>query len=104
MRKLTVTLAVLAAALVVFNVVAEEKKAGSARAKQTEVKGTLVPQGKVYVRLDKNKKELDRFSAGQSMKTVNCAKIACPSTFPANYVCWECRDEPETTNTGTKSQ
>lgn len=82
--------------LTAFNAVAKEKE------KSTEIKTILVPKGKTYVKLDAKKKVIARFTQGQTMKGVtNCAKIDCPSTFPKDWVCWECRTDPGTSTTGT---
>ena len=84
--------------LTVFSAVAKDKR--------PSIKTTMVvPKGKTYVKLDAKKKVTERFTEGQTMKaTTNCAKIACPSNFPKDFVCWECHEDPGTSTTGTKAQ
>ncbi|SRR6266487_3372994 len=56
----------------------------------------VVPKGKTYVKLDAKGKEIARYSAGQIMPaTVDCVIIPCPSTFPKNHVCWQCKARSE---------
>jgi hypothetical protein len=49
-----------------------------------------VPPGKTYIRLDAKKREVARYSSGQSMKAMDCVKIPCPSGFGKDDVCWDC--------------
>jgi hypothetical protein len=60
-----------------------------------------VPQGKTYVVLNAKRKEVARYTAGQALSIVDCAKIPCPPTFPADYVCWDCKARPEETPSAT---
>ena len=53
----------------------------------------VVPAGKTYVKLDQNRKEIARFSAGQRMRhaTSDCVQVDCPDTFGKDIVCWKCK-------------
>ena len=59
------------------------------------VTGTIVPQGKTYIQLDARKKEVARYTAGQTMAR-NCVKISCPPEWSnKEAVCWQCEPLPE---------
>jgi hypothetical protein len=60
-------------------------------------KPIVVPQGKTYVVLNEQQKEIARFSTGQVMAKgiTDCAMIPCPPTFPKDTVCWKCKKRPK---------
>lgn len=69
---------------------AQEKKDAAAKGTKTIV----VPKGKTYITLDKHKKEIGRYGSGQRLGITDCAIIDCPSTFPKDFVCWQCKERP----------
>jgi hypothetical protein len=88
MRKLALILTLAALPCICLISCAQENKGvGPGGASQI-----VVPKGKTYVKLDAKGKEIARYSAGQVMAvTVDCVIIPCPSTFPKDYVCWQCK-------------
>ena len=70
---------------------AQEKKAVVAKGAKT----ITVPKGKTYVTMNARKKEIGRFGGGQTLGIQDCAIIDCPSTFPKEFVCWQCKERPK---------
>jgi hypothetical protein len=56
-----------------------------------------VPKGKTFVYFNSNRKEIGRSRSGQLARKkhiLDCVTIDCPTTFPKDTVCWECRERP----------